>query len=51
MDEIEILRMLCTIAVEQDKQITEQEKAIKGLTDEVNEIMGILMDGQAEAGD
>lgn len=51
MDELEILRMLCKVAVEQDKQITEQEKAIRELSDEVNEILEVMMDGQPEPGD
>lgn len=51
MDELEILRMLCKVAVEQDKQITEQEKAIRELSDEVNEILEVMMDGQSELGD
>lgn len=43
-ESLELISALIGLLDEQDKQITEQEKAIDNLSNEVQEIMDILLD-------
>lgn len=51
MNELEFIGTLCHMVIEQDRQISEQEAAIKNLSDEIEDIMEILANRAEKPGD